>query len=483
MKSQTVRTFVLVGLLTAMLLALHLLPDGLSVEGVELRHVNILSDVFPEPAMPKATPEPLPTPPPAPGNAAEADSALNADKPAMPDINSDVLADYSAGNPGGLVHFFQALANAGELRRPVRIAYFGDSFIEGDILTCDLREMLQSRFGGEGVGWLDCMSTVGDFRRTISQEADGMEAHDVMSKPFDHSRQGINERYFIPGPTARMAVKATAYKAHAGKWSVARLYLRTDSALRVVVTAGGQRTDTIDVSASPNVQAIETTGTMGSVAFALQGASQGATLFGMAVEGNTGVTLDNFSMRGSSGLSLDGIPERTLADFARLRPYDLIVLHFGTNVISKSSTAHNYQSYAEGMGRVVEKLRKVYPEASVLIVSVPDRDQRTEHGIETMDGIEQLAAYQQAAAAKQGVAFINLFKAMGGRGSMAGMVDKGWASKDFTHLNFTGGYHVARLIFDALMEGYDKCQAATSMPSRDALPSDTGRQHKATPGQ
>ncbi len=34
------------------------------------------------------------------------------------------------------------------MKRPVRIAYFGDSFIEADIFTADLREMLQQEFGG-----------------------------------------------------------------------------------------------------------------------------------------------------------------------------------------------------------------------------------------------------------------------------------------------------------------------------------------------
>ena len=37
--------------------------------------------------------------------------------------------------------------------KQVRIAVFGDSFIEADIFTADLREMLQKQFGGCGVGF------------------------------------------------------------------------------------------------------------------------------------------------------------------------------------------------------------------------------------------------------------------------------------------------------------------------------------------
>jgi hypothetical protein len=35
----------------------------------------------------------------------------------------------------------------------IRIAYFGDSMIEGDLLTQTLRKLLQKEFGGYGVGF------------------------------------------------------------------------------------------------------------------------------------------------------------------------------------------------------------------------------------------------------------------------------------------------------------------------------------------
>ena len=46
--NQCSRAFVLTGLVVAILLAMHMLPT-LYVNDIELRHVNILSDVLPEP--------------------------------------------------------------------------------------------------------------------------------------------------------------------------------------------------------------------------------------------------------------------------------------------------------------------------------------------------------------------------------------------------------------------------------------------------
>ena len=63
------------------------------------------------------------------------------------------IEDYSDSTMRGMTRFYQALDELAKAPRPVRIAYFGDSFIEADILTADLREMLQQKYGGCGVGF------------------------------------------------------------------------------------------------------------------------------------------------------------------------------------------------------------------------------------------------------------------------------------------------------------------------------------------
>ena len=57
------------------------------------------------------------------------------------------IEDYSLGHIG-LQRFFAALKNRRELNRPVRVAFLGDSFIEGDIMVADFRSGMQKEFGG-----------------------------------------------------------------------------------------------------------------------------------------------------------------------------------------------------------------------------------------------------------------------------------------------------------------------------------------------
>ena len=81
-----------------------------------------------------------------------------------------------------------------------------------------------------------------------------------------------------------------------------------------------------------------------------------------------------------------------------------------------------------------------------------------------MPAVKGLIRSQQMLAAETGVAFWNMFNAMGGDGSMSEMVNAkpAMANYDYTHINFRGGKHIASLLFDALMYGkeqYEKRKA------------------------
>ena len=198
---------------------------------------------------------------------------------------------------------------------------------------------------------------------------------------------------------------------------------------------------------------IETKGEMASVNYRFTGVSPRTTLFGMALESDRGVVLDNFSMRGSSGTQLARIPINTLAHFARLRPYDLIIVHYGLNEAVKGNTVPILKVYIEGMKKAIGNVHAAFPDASILVVSVPDRDQRSAEGITTLKEVKNLVNLQEQLAADCHVGFLNFYKAMGGEGSMKRLVDRNMANKDYTHLSFGGGRLVARKVFPSFMAG------------------------------
>jgi len=58
---------------------------------------------------------------------------------------------------------------------------------------------------------------------------------------------------------------------------------------------------------------------------------------------------------------------------------------------------------------------------------------------------------QRQIARETGIAFWNVFDAMGGENSMVRFVQSNWASKDYTHMSFRGGREIANALLRALL--------------------------------
>lgn len=213
---------------------------------------------------------------------------------------------------------------------------------------------------------------------------------------------------------------------------------------------------------SDGLQQVQVDGRIGSIRWTVDRADS-ALFYGLAMDGKKGIILDNFSLRGSSGLSLRGIPVQTLKQFNRQRPYDLIILEYGLNVATERG--RNYDNYQKGLITAIEHLKECFPQAGILLLSVGDRDYKNENGeLRTMPGVKNLIRYQQNIAAESGIAFWNMFEAMGGEGSMAKLVHAkpSMANYDYTHINFRGGKHLAGLLYETMIYGkeqYDRRRA------------------------
>ena len=461
------RTFVLTGLVLFFLLAMHALP-GITIDGTTLRSVNMLSDLLPERDGDEAGVIPAPKAPKT--IEATTKSGKKIDFKEQWPRGVEPIVDYSGGEAGGMDHFYEALSHVKTLGRPVRIAYFGDSFVENDIMTADLRELFQSKFGGEGVGWVDLANPINrNSRRTVTQQTSGTREYSVVKKPFDRSRQGIGERYYSVSAgasvTTNLATTFNKYQPHSRQFDVARLFFTAPNGATITATVGSAASQTRSFGASNQVQMFEIKGKGSKINYRFGDVDGGFTGFGMALESQRGVILDCMSVRGSSGLTLQDIPQSTLMGFARLRPYDLIIVHYGLNVAVKGNPRSIIQHYAKNMKKVITHLHKAFPDASILLLSVPDHEQRGADGITTLKEVHQLAAFQQQAAADTKVAFCNFFKAMGGDGATRKLVDRNMANKDYTHLSYGGGKYVAGKIYPSFEAGLKNYQRRIKLES------------------
>ncbi len=344
---------------------------------------------------------------------------------------------------GGTMHHFRgALSQAGS--RPVRVAFFGDSFIEGDILSSDLREMLQSRYGGNGVGWVDISCVSEGFRSTARTTNKGWAKHHANDRSgYQKSFQGLNGGYFVPNGTGTFTV--TTSKGHAARADRAFIFTSA-SDIAVEATANGGSLSPVSINVSgPLGMGQVGGGNIGKLSLSASGTGH---VLGVALEGTSGIVVDNYSMRGSNGCYVANTSDAMLNAYAQLRPYDLFIFEYGLNIANKNVT--NYSSYTSQFKRVINKIKAHFPNASILIMGSGDRGVKSGNGVVTMPGVKELIAAQRQMAADCGVAFWNTYAAMGGEGGIGRMQQKKQANLDYTHINNAGGRVIAKSLYDAL---------------------------------
>ena len=435
------------------LIAMHWLP-AITIDGHTMRRVDLLSDI--RPSQPDA-------------EVLETDSLppVSAVKPIFVDTcrtGMTCIEDYSDSTLRGMTPFYRVLDEVSSKGRLVRIAVFGDSFIEADIFTADLREMLQKRFGGCGVGFVTITSMTNGYRPTVRHTFEGWSSHTVTdSVYFDRRKQGVSGHYFIPTEKAYVELRGqNKYASLLDTCREASIFFYNKDTVDLTVSVNHGEKQNHRLAPNGHLQALQIDGHIGSIRWTVNRAD--STLFyGMAMDGTEGIIVDNFSLRGSSGLSLRTIPAEMLKEFNRQRPYDLIILQYGLNVATQRG--YNYDSYQKGLVAAIEHLKKCFPQSGFLLLSVGDRDYKTDTGeLRTMPGVKNLIRYQQNIAAESGIAFWNMFEAMGGDGSMAKLVHAkpSMANYDYTHINFRGGKYLAGLLYETLIYGkeqYDRRHA------------------------
>ena len=443
------RTWILCLMIVSALMGLHFLPR-VEVFGIELRRVDLLSDLFPD------TPD---------VSEKEMAEAMKQQRPHPAHRKANdcpkgmvCIDDYSMDERRNMDVFYRRLAELNTRKRPVRIAYFGDSFIEGDIFTADLRDLLQSRFGGAGVGFVDMASQTAGFRQSVRAYSQNVESHSVLDSIHRNQLLGINCRYFFPQRgQVSLTLKGTAYGKNTQQVQKSQLFLKTNVPLQVTAEVNDGQPQTFRLSGENKMQCLTATGDIRQVKWSFYADSLSRnhiTLYGATMDNNSGVAVDNFSLRGSGGGVLLSIPDENLRQFFACRPYDLIVLHYGLNVVGPKSGKKVADNYGHTLDRMIRKFQALQPETPILLVSVSDRNTRNKDGeITTIGGIRYLVNEQQEAAARNGVAFWNLFEAMGGTASIKRMAEQkpALANKDYTHLNFRGGKVLAEKLYEALV--------------------------------
>lgn len=365
----------------------------------------------------------------------------------QPRLITNFNADTNTASLSGFLTKLRQLKN-GE-KRKIRIAYFGDSMIEGDLLTQTFRQLLQQQFGGSGVGFVPITSPVAKFRQTVATTNIGTW-QDENFKEASSGRLYLSGHLFRGnGASVQMIDRTTKDSAV----TLEKALICGPSLTPVNIIVNGK---TVSIHPKNPVNRI-VLGNNADRSIRFGSADPQLPIYGISFETNSGVIVDNFSFRGITGIEFARLDSSFLCSIAENNPYDLIIFQYGVNVLFRPNDK-NFNWYAKVMLPVVRKIRNCFAQTDFLLVSTADRAFRYGTEYKSAVGIDSLVKVQASVAYETNSSFYNQFAAMGGTNSIVewAKAKPSLANQDYVHPNHRGAAVLANYLFEALMRDFEK---------------------------
>ncbi|MBQ9470716.1 MAG: hypothetical protein IJU72_07185, partial [Bacteroidales bacterium] len=232
-----------------------------------------------------------------------------------------------------------------------------------------------------------------------------------------------------------------------------------DSLYSVLCTIDGLPADSAAATPSRTLTAMQFEIPQGSNLTELRLRGAGAIhAYGMLQESERGLFVHNIPIRGSSGTFFSKLNEQLARSLMAELNVRLIVVQFGINAVPTSTT--NYKFYENTMTAQLNTLKRIRPEASIVLVGVSDMSIKTANGYASHPNVVRVRAAQRQAARRAGVAFWDCYLAMGGDNSMSAwtLASPQLGQKDFTHFTPRGARRIGRMFANALLNAYEHFQ-------------------------
>lgn len=351
-------------------------------------------------------------------------------KPVIP----KVVVDSTTDSRIFLQSFYASLAESSE--RKIRVIHYGDSQIEEDRMSQQIREALQARYGGSGVGLMPLAQTIPS--RTVKQQLH-MNGHLVQPA------QGP-QRYLVYGP--KRDQRADGLYGVMGQVAMMNdsLVPGSEQIMAVCTPQDPNRPYTRwQVFADPT---IDYTFSGDTVRLSGRGA-----VYGLSQESDTGVIVDNIPMRGCLGLVFTKIDSMQLTTFYRDQNVRLIILQFGGNAIPSNRNPGTINAIVKGLRDQVRYLQTCAPQADILFIGPSDMLTQVDGEWQTYPMVPYMDRLLHKMALEENIAYFSLFRWMGGAGSMMRWQEVGLAGTDGVHFTRSGARKAGNAVANWIIEG------------------------------
>lgn len=355
-----------------------------------------------------------------------------------------------------LDEFFAALDAAGET--PVRVTHYGDSQIEIDRISCILRERLQEKFGGGGVGYIP-LRKLGTYTYKVDVNPD-LTIHYAFG-----GKQRSDDKYGMAASSAELS--GGSVRIHA-QTTPDTNYVHSHEFTRVTLMAGNNSAP-ITVTCGEQTKTIAPTATVGRVAFSIPSnkevditVSGAGSLYGALLDGAKGVSVDNIPMRGCSGTVFNKINADNLREHYTSLNVGLIIMQYGGNTMPYIKEGQPLDNYVASLGRQIAYLHQIAPKAKILFIGPSDMSTRIQGTMQSYPVLPKVVEGIKKVANENGAAFWDMYGVMGGHNSMIKWVQSGLAGSDHVHFTKKGAERVGDVLCKSMMLYYDYYKWRTS---------------------
>jgi hypothetical protein len=364
------------------------------------------------------------------------------------------------GNLSYFHSFFEKAESARAQHKTVRVLYYGDSQIEMDRFSSNLREFFQEKFGGFGPGMVPFCQTIPSG--AINQSCSGEYSSYSLWGEYRSNRESdygpLAKMYRINGSNS-FSASAPNRKGETDSrdnYSNVSLLINNLSGKfnaelsdRINHAKYAQQADSL------GIQLVEFPMNFSTRSFSIS--MQGnANIYGVLIDGGFGVAVDNIAMRSASGLHFTSMKDSLMRLTFQMLDVGMIILQYGGNVVPGLSGEKSIEAYVAKLISQIKYLQRVAPNIPILFIGPSDMLSIVDGQLKTYKHLPFLVEKLSEEIPKSGAAFWNMYHVMGGANSMRAWVKKGWAGNDYVHFTPKGAHEIANVLMQTFETMYER---------------------------
>ncbi len=372
-------------------------------------------------------------------------------------IRSIELLQVQESGSHGITNFFTALDESD--KNLVRIWYYGDSQIEGDRITKDIRQILQSYFGGSGLGYVPISNPATYTSLELGDQPDFKKLNCFKDKKrkVQFCQSGLAFTPINPDPKKFNYLQLNILKGTL--YNQLKLAGFSDSLMIVewkkTKDSSWKRAKLSFKNKNYQEFNIADTAIHGKISVRCKGVNM--VVNGFYIEGeNRGIQVDNLGIRGHSGDGLNSISNDVLCAQVQKQNTQLIVFHYGNNIVPYLKSDEQSKKWLLKLFKnVFAKYKKDCPNTSFLVIGPGDMGYEKSGEAQSYSSANILNDWLKELSKEQGFSYFDFYHFMKKEGGILGWKKNGWAGLD-GHLTPTGQRIFAKKLTGELLTAYQK---------------------------